>query len=471
MKTILLLAVPPLAGAVIGFITNVIAIKMLFRPLKEIRVFGIRLPFTPGILPRQRHKLADNIGAMVERELLTADIIRRRLQRDEVRGGIKSSVSRYTEQLLRLPLAALREPASFSPLKDLVLSVFRGFVSSPVCDECIAIFSGSLAEDLGAGDLSRLSFNDLAGTKQGEKITARVEEFIAGEFTAEAEKISLSIISAADRIYPQAVELLIRFLNRRNVRDRLEEQGRIFLTSVILKLNVFQRFFISTGQYDKTLHDRMPEIIDDLIIQLEELLVVPEIRGTILHWGRETIYRTFSEGPSSQNAARFLSRMLGRQMDKPLGGIGILRNRGGDEVNILIRNFFDRIKNAVLMESGKEKPGAASFFAAFTGRLRERYGTEALSRVLSIGSEQKDAMDSLICDTVFRIADEQIGAALGAINVRAMVSERIDALDMIRVERIILDVTAHQLKWIDVFGALLGFLIGLFQALFSWLLR
>jgi uncharacterized membrane protein YheB (UPF0754 family) len=52
-----------------------------------------------------------------------------------------------------------------------------------------------------------------------------------------------------------------------------------------------------------------------------------------------------------------------------------------------------------------------------------------------------------------------------------MVRNRINRMDMLRVEKIILDVMANQLKWIDVFGAILGFLIGLFQALFGWLMR
>jgi uncharacterized membrane protein YheB (UPF0754 family) len=474
MKTILLLAVPPLVGAVIGFITTVIAIKMLFRPLKEIRVFGVRLPFTPGILPRQRHKLADSIGAMVERELLTPDIIRRRFQRENVQEEIKNSISRYTGRFFSLPLETLLEPAAVSPLKDMVLSMFRGFIASPVYDECTAIFSNSLAENFFTAGVSRLSFYDVAGREQGEKLTALAEKFLAAEFTLGAEQISAAIISAADRIYPQGVDLLIRFLNRRNVRERLEEQGRVFLTNVILKLNVFQRLFISTGQYDKTLHDRMPEIIDDLIRQLETLLEVPETRQNILRWGRESIGHLFSEGPSSQNAARFLSRMLGRQMDKPLGVL--LGNFGGEGMSALVRNFLGRIKSAVLTEGGAvltEGGGekTASLFTSFTGKFRERFGTETLAQVLSIGPEQKEAADSLIRDAVFRIADEQIGAVLEAINVRAMVSERIDSLDMIRVERIILDVMANQLKWIDLFGALLGFLIGIFQILFSWFLR
>jgi uncharacterized membrane protein YheB (UPF0754 family) len=469
MKTILLLSIPPLAGAVIGFVTNVIAIKMLFRPLKEIRLFGLRLPFTPGILPRQRHKLADSIGAMVERELLTADIIRQRLQREDVREGIKNSVSRYTEKFLSLPLEVLLEPAPYAPFKDLALSVFRDFVSSPVYNECIAIFSGSLADSFLTGDLSGRSFNDIVGAEQGGKLTALVEDVIGKELVSEAEVISSNFIAAAEQGYPRAAERLIRFLNRRTVREQMEDQGRIFLTNVILKLNVFQRLFISTGQYDKTLHERMPEIIDDLIVQLEAFLEDAETRRNILRWGQETICQMFSEGPPAQRAACFFSRMLGRQMDKPIGGF--LRNPGGGEMNAFIGNCLGRIKNAVLSKTEDEHSGLPFFFSLFSGKLRKRYGKENLSRILSIGPEKKAALDTIICDTIFRVADEQTGAALGAIDVRTMVSERIDSLDMIRVERIILDVMANQLKWIDAFGALLGFLIGLFQAFFSWLLR
>ncbi|MDH3349224.1 MAG: DUF445 family protein, partial [Desulfobulbaceae bacterium] len=56
---------PPLLGGFIGYLTNKIAIRMLFRPLKAWRVFGIRVPMTPGVIPSKREKLAVNIGEMV----------------------------------------------------------------------------------------------------------------------------------------------------------------------------------------------------------------------------------------------------------------------------------------------------------------------------------------------------------------------------------------------------------------------
>ena len=45
---------PPLIGAVIGGVTNDIAIRMLFRPYAPWRVLGWRLPLTPGLIPRER---------------------------------------------------------------------------------------------------------------------------------------------------------------------------------------------------------------------------------------------------------------------------------------------------------------------------------------------------------------------------------------------------------------------------------
>ncbi len=53
---------PPLLGAFIGYVTNYIAIRMLFRPLKPWRIFGVRLPLTPGIIPSKRHELAEKMG-------------------------------------------------------------------------------------------------------------------------------------------------------------------------------------------------------------------------------------------------------------------------------------------------------------------------------------------------------------------------------------------------------------------------
>lgn len=61
----------PLIGAIIGYFTNFIAVKMLFHPHTEKRLFGKRLPFTPGVIPKNKPRLAHAIGEAVANVLLT----------------------------------------------------------------------------------------------------------------------------------------------------------------------------------------------------------------------------------------------------------------------------------------------------------------------------------------------------------------------------------------------------------------
>ncbi|MCA1030857.1 DUF445 family protein [Bacillus timonensis] len=80
MKELVVILFMVIIGALIGGITNSLAIKMLFRPYKAIYLFGKRLPFTPGLIPKRREELAVQLGKMVVEHLLTPDSLRRKFQ-------------------------------------------------------------------------------------------------------------------------------------------------------------------------------------------------------------------------------------------------------------------------------------------------------------------------------------------------------------------------------------------------------
>ena len=73
---ILKIASGPLIGAVIGYFTNYLAVKMLFRPYYPKRIGKIRIPFTPGIIPKRKHALAQAIGRAVGENLFTGEDIK-----------------------------------------------------------------------------------------------------------------------------------------------------------------------------------------------------------------------------------------------------------------------------------------------------------------------------------------------------------------------------------------------------------
>jgi uncharacterized membrane protein YheB (UPF0754 family) len=447
MKTVFLFVVPPVVGALIGFLTNVIAIRMLFRPLREARVFGIRLPFTPGVLPRQRKKLADNIGAMAERELFTAELLRERLKQEDIRASLLGAISKAVDSFLSHPLAGFFETDTFG-FGDFAASLFADFIGSDIFDGLIKIFFDSFSVNSGK------SPGEILGAEKIQKLERDIEGFIERELRDRGDLIAEQAGAAFAPMYPEAAAGFMRFLRQKEIHRELETQGRIFLRGAILRLNVFQRFFISAAQYDKTLHERMPEIIDDLIGQLESLFAEETVRQRFLHFIHGLIGRFLSGG--NKEPAKMIARLLVSRVDRPLGEL--LPALGAENIRDLLADMIGR-------------DGGNDFCENFKKNLLKRYGQEKIGYLLSVDEKKKEELEGRICSALLHAAELGMEKTLDTLNVRAMVSRRIDSLDMLRVERIILDVMANQLKWIDIFGAILGFLIGLFQVGFSWLLR
>lgn len=92
----------PLIGAVIGYFTNYIAVKMLFRPHKEKKIGNFTLPFTPGIIPKRKNDLAAAVGKAVGNALLTEEDMAEMLLSKEVENSITdicfSQIKHYMER-------------------------------------------------------------------------------------------------------------------------------------------------------------------------------------------------------------------------------------------------------------------------------------------------------------------------------------------------------------------------------------
>ena len=69
--------VPPIAGGIIGYFTNDLAIQMLFRPYRPIYWWGRKLPFTPGLIPSNQDRLARRISDAIMGSLLTPEELKK----------------------------------------------------------------------------------------------------------------------------------------------------------------------------------------------------------------------------------------------------------------------------------------------------------------------------------------------------------------------------------------------------------
>lgn len=89
-----------ITGAIIGGITNGIAIKMLFRPLNPVKIGRFTLPFTPGVIPKEKVRIANKIGEVISKELLNEEVLRTWLLKDEICREIESAIEDYLKEQL-----------------------------------------------------------------------------------------------------------------------------------------------------------------------------------------------------------------------------------------------------------------------------------------------------------------------------------------------------------------------------------
>lgn len=90
--------VTPIVGAGIGYCTNWIAIKMLFKPYTEKRILGFKVPFTPGLIPKERERIAKAMGEVIENYLLTDEVIINELTSEKIEKTIIDFVCEKTSE-------------------------------------------------------------------------------------------------------------------------------------------------------------------------------------------------------------------------------------------------------------------------------------------------------------------------------------------------------------------------------------
>lgn len=85
----------PFIGGIIGYITNDIAIRMLFQPHTAKYVFGWHIPFTPGIIPKEKGRIAAAIGGVISENLMNKEVLEKYLLSDEMFQKIGSATDSF----------------------------------------------------------------------------------------------------------------------------------------------------------------------------------------------------------------------------------------------------------------------------------------------------------------------------------------------------------------------------------------
>ena len=86
-------------------------------------------------------------------------------------------------------------------------------------------------------------------------------------------------------------------------------------------------------------------------------------------------------------------------------------------------------------------------------------------QLLALGPAEKQLIDEAIARRALALIEARLPEIISVMDVEALVVRKVDGLDTASVERLLLMVIAQHLKWINVFGALLGAFIGASQVI------
>lgn len=137
----------PLIGALIGWLTNYIAIKMLFHPREEVRFLFIPMQ---GVFPKRQKDLARKLGQIVSEELVSVQDLTRHLKEKATSEAVLNHIAMRLEEGIatRLPRAfPMLAMLMSSDMSEKIKNFLQGQIGS-LNEELIDKLSGELEKEL-----------------------------------------------------------------------------------------------------------------------------------------------------------------------------------------------------------------------------------------------------------------------------------------------------------------------------------
>ena len=224
----------PLVGATIGYCTNWIAIKMLFKPYEEKRILNIKVPFTPGIIPKERERIAYAMGEVIEKYLITDEVIINELTSLEIEEKITNYVYTKTRKSNNIELAKTLESYIKDDLtvEDLLGEEIIGIICSTISENGESIKTG----------IVNLLESDIVASKIKEIISKTImNKFGAlGAMFANTDSIYNQIIGVAkdeitDQSLVQAINYLMSMAYTKKIDSIIDKENRLLIISSIIE--------------------------------------------------------------------------------------------------------------------------------------------------------------------------------------------------------------------------------------------
>jgi len=114
----------PILAALVGWITNFLAIKMLFHPHQPKKILGITFH---GVFPKRQPQIAENLGSLVANELLSMKDVAQKIEDLSTQPEALDAVGKRIEKTIRGKLISAFPMLSMFLTDDMIVKVTNLF--------------------------------------------------------------------------------------------------------------------------------------------------------------------------------------------------------------------------------------------------------------------------------------------------------------------------------------------------------
>jgi uncharacterized membrane protein YheB (UPF0754 family) len=495
-----------------------LAVRMLFRPHNPVKFLGITV-WPQGMIPRHRARLAQTIGNAVGNELVSHDTVTDALfQTDFFQRKVSDLVGTYTHELLDKPRssfiealpAGVRAPVldAISALQLRVAEYIADILKSEETAGAVNAFIDRRVDELLSRRLSEVvtddTYTQLVGfveerfqnivnergfeAKVRDFVSARVDE-LAGSGATLAEVFTPDSVAIVKERIDAQLAPIVGHLSEIATNPRTRQQiGALIKREVddyYQQLNFFKKIFVSRERIhsevdemvNKTLPRRVEEFlrgeafaheaeaflnstIDNVLSRpLNELVgrVEPEKLELIKDQVTERILAIARGAELSKTISAYSSDAIARL--RPHTIRAVLEHASPDSAQRL-KSFLSKALLGVLAREDT----ARTINHILTAQI-ERLLIAPIGRIGDhVPEKSVERASRALVERVVGVARERLPQAIKEFDIGGIVRDKVSNYPVKKLEDLVLSVAQQHLRKIELFGAVIGFFLGLSQA-------
>ena len=501
-----------------GYAGAWLAVRMLFRPRKPIKLLGLTV-FPQGMIPRHREKLAEAIGKAVGEELVSQETVLQELfEKDFLRRKIQSVVDHYTEEILSQNYPSLSEalPENLrQPVLDAIASLqlkvaahvervlqseetvetVSGFVHRRV-DEFLSRRVSEIVDEENSQKILQFFETRIRSAVKEPEFEQKIRDFInrrINDLTNTQTPLGLMFTDDAVRLLKdksqEQIEPIVHQLAELATAERTRNQiGALIKREVhnyYENLAFFKKIFVSREnllkEVDDLVNENLPKRIEETLRgdffaeearnfindAIDNALTkpLPEVIGTIAPEQLENVKNQISKGA--------LSLVQGEEMMNSVSAYltDALQNLRPHSIDAILQTLHPESEEKLKKMLSKgllsilSRDETFKIINSVLSRQIENLLAAPIGRLSDHIAEDKvrEAGKSLT-ETIISAAREKLPEAIQEFDIGGVVREKVNNYPAEKLEALVLSVAKEHLRKIELFGALFGLIIGIAQA-------